>query len=112
MVNGVGYPKRKATQRMTMRQPLKERMCGLKGIQVTKKTLQILETTPNTPTSLLLTVTIHVHYRFESKTGGNIDYELNIQESTGRFTANIYYPRGTVDRELSKDSGTCMIFKQ
>ena len=46
--------KHKTTQRLTMRPPLKVRMCGLRGILAKKKTRQILVTTRNTPTSLLL----------------------------------------------------------
>lgn len=54
---------------------------------------------------------IHVHYRFETKTGAHIDHELNIQESTGRFTQTLVVlelpSMGPVE-----ESGTCMIFKQ
>jgi hypothetical protein len=54
---------------------------------------------------------IHAHYRFESKTGVNIHVQLNIQESTGRFTQTVIVPAlsslGPVE-----DSGTCMMFKR
>lgn len=53
---------------------------------------------------------IHIHYLFESKTGAHIDKELNIQESTGRYTQT------SIVREAPslgniESSGTCMIFK-
>jgi hypothetical protein len=53
---------------------------------------------------------VHVHYWFETKTGANVDIELSIQASTGRFTQSL------VVRELPslgavESVGTCMIFK-
>jgi hypothetical protein len=54
---------------------------------------------------------IHVHYRFETKTGFHIDHELNIQESTGRFTQT-FSTLELPSLEPVEISGTCMIFKQ
>jgi hypothetical protein len=52
--------------------------------------------------------TVYVHYRFQNNNGGNTDYRLKIQESTGRFTET-FIPS---DMEAFENSGTCMIFKQ
>ena len=52
--------------------------------------------------------TIYVHYRFQNNNGGNTDYALKIQESTGRFTET-FTPS---DMEAFENSGTCMMFKQ
>jgi hypothetical protein len=52
--------------------------------------------------------TIYVHYRFQNKNGGNTDYRLNIQESTGRFTETY----SISDMDATEHSGACMIFKQ
>jgi hypothetical protein len=53
--------------------------------------------------------TIYVHYRFQNNNGGNTDYRLIIQKSTGRFTET-FTP---LDREdVFEHSGTCMIFKK
>jgi hypothetical protein len=49
-----------------------------------------------------------VHYRFQNNNGGNTDYALKIQESTGRFTET-FTPS---DMEAFENSGTCMMFKQ
>jgi len=51
---------------------------------------------------------VYVHYRFGNKSGGNTNYELSIQQSTGRFTET-FTPS---DMESFENSGTCMIFRQ
>jgi hypothetical protein len=51
---------------------------------------------------------VYVRYRFQNQKGGNTDYGLSIQESTGRFTET-YTPS---DTEATEHSGACMIFKQ
>jgi hypothetical protein len=52
--------------------------------------------------------TVYVHYRFQNKSGGNTQYRLKIQESTGRFTET-FTPS---DMEAFENSGTCITFKQ
>ena len=52
--------------------------------------------------------TVYVHYRFQNKNGGNTEYGLKIQESTGRFTETFTQS----DIEAFENSGTCMTFKQ
>ena len=51
---------------------------------------------------------VYMRYRFENNNGGNTDYGLSIQESTGRFTET-FTPS---DMEAFENSGTCMIFRQ
>jgi hypothetical protein len=54
---------------------------------------------------------VHIHYRFETKTGAHIFVELSIQASTGRFTESLIVHElpslGSVE-----STGTCMTFKQ
>jgi hypothetical protein len=54
---------------------------------------------------------IHIHYLFETKTGAHIDNELNIQESTGRFTQT-FIVREAPSLGNVESTGACMIFKQ
>jgi hypothetical protein len=53
---------------------------------------------------------IHIHYSFESKTGVDIHVQLDIQESTGRFTQTVFVPALSSLGPI-EESGTCMIFK-
>jgi len=54
---------------------------------------------------------IHVHYRFETKTGAHIYVELSIQGSTGRFTQSLIVHE-LPSLEPVESTGTCMIYKQ
>lgn len=53
---------------------------------------------------------IHVHYRFETKTGAHIDHEVNIQESTRRFKQTFIVLEAPSLKPV-ESTGTCMVFK-
>lgn len=54
---------------------------------------------------------IHVHYLSETKTGAHIYKELNIQESTGRFTQT-FIVREAPSLANIESTGACMIFNE